>query len=125
MTVAREPQPLSADTIEELADEVAERVVERLRQDGIAGTLVSAAEVARRFGISRDYIYDHAAELGAVRLGDGPRARLRFDPKMVAARLATPTGPPTPEEGRTEPSRRRRSTPPGKGPLLPIRRGGG
>ena len=42
--------------------------------------LIDAAEVARRLGVSREYVYDHAAELGAERLGTGPRARLRFDP---------------------------------------------
>jgi hypothetical protein len=48
--------------------------------------LVDAATLAAELGVSRDWVYEHAAELGALRLGSGPRARLRFDP--VAARAA-------------------------------------
>jgi hypothetical protein len=73
-----------------LVDTIAERVLEMLRQDGgdnrNGGGLVSAAEVARELGMSRAYVYEHASELGAQRLGDGPRARLRFD--LEAAREA-------------------------------------
>jgi hypothetical protein len=29
--------------------------------------------------VSLDYVYARAADLGAMRLGDGPKARLRFD----------------------------------------------
>lgn len=45
---------------------------------------IDAAEVARRLSVSRDYVYRHADELGAMRMGRGPKARLRFDPKAVA-----------------------------------------
>lgn len=41
--------------------------------------LVSAAELALTLGVTRGYVYAHADELGAERLGAGPRARLRFD----------------------------------------------
>jgi len=40
--------------------------------------LVDAASVAEHLGVSRDYVYEHADDLGARRLGSGPRARLRF-----------------------------------------------
>lgn len=42
------------------------------------GNLVDAAVVARELGVERDWVYSHAKELGAIRLG-GPRGRLRFD----------------------------------------------
>jgi len=29
--------------------------------------------------VSLDYVYAHATELGAMRLGPGPKARIRFD----------------------------------------------
>jgi hypothetical protein len=48
--------------------------------------LVDAATLAVELGVSRDFVYEHAAELGALRLGSGPKARLRFDP--IAARAA-------------------------------------
>jgi hypothetical protein len=114
-----EPLRLSATTIEALADQVAER----LREVGAADRMVSAAEIARRFGVSRDYVYDHAGELGAVRLGDGRGAPLRFDPKAIADRLAKPLSPPMAEEReRKRPPRRRK--PASRVPLLPIGEGG-
>lgn len=50
--------------------------------------LLNATQLAARLGVARAWVYDHAAELGAVRLGAGPRARLRFDPITVAERLS-------------------------------------
>jgi hypothetical protein len=52
--------------------------------------LITAEEVARWWGISRRWVYDHADELGARRLGGGRRPRLRFDPDEVAERLGEP-----------------------------------
>jgi len=48
--------------------------------------LVDAATLAAELGVSRDWVYEHASELRAMRLGAGPKARLRFDP--IAARVA-------------------------------------
>jgi hypothetical protein len=49
--------------------------------------MLSAAEVAELFGVSRCWVYDHAEVLGAWRLGSGARPRLRFDPDEVAERI--------------------------------------
>ena len=35
-------------------------------------------QVAELIGCSTDWVYQHSAELGAMRLSEGPRARLRF-----------------------------------------------
>jgi len=78
-----------------LADLVAERVLAGLRhalgpcaaESPEAGDLLTASEVAKRLGIGRSWVYAHAAELGARRLGDGPKGRLRFDAAVVAERL--------------------------------------
>jgi hypothetical protein len=78
-------------------DAVARRMLGLLRAEGAigatstaqAGELLTAAEVARRFGVDRAWVYGHSAELGAVRLGDGPRGRLRFDPERVAEALCS------------------------------------
>ena len=72
--------------------------------------LLSAGEVARAFGVSRGWVYDHAVELGAIPLGDGPRPRLRFDLHKVqsaldcrAKRLGILESPPEPKRRRREP----------------------
>lgn len=82
-----------------LADESIEALATRLAKllGGDAGPpeggeerMLTAAEVSRRWGISRRWVYDHAEALGALRMGGGPRPRLRFDPVEVADRLGSP-----------------------------------
>ena len=46
--------------------------------------LVDPSQLAVILGVSRCWVYEHATQLGAMRLGSGKKARLRFDP--VAAR---------------------------------------
>jgi hypothetical protein len=72
-----------------LAAEVAREVVALLRADPATSQpeLVDALEIARRFGVSAAWARENSARLGAVRLGDGPRARMRFDPERVAVEL--------------------------------------
>lgn len=60
---------------------VARRVVELMRGEGsfpVRG-LVDAATLAAELGVTRSWVYEHRAELGAVRLGAGSKPRLRFD----------------------------------------------
>jgi hypothetical protein len=72
----------------ERLDLIADAVAERLRVESPGEDhLLDAAAVARRFGVSRDWVYLHADELGAMRLGEGSKARLRFD--LEAVRAAT------------------------------------
>ena len=49
--------------------------------------LLSPAELADWLSVERSFVYEHADELGVLRLGTGPRARLRFDVEEVARRL--------------------------------------
>ena len=42
-------------------------------------------EFALLLGRSVDFVYDHADELGAVRVGDGPRPRLLFPADSVSS----------------------------------------
>lgn len=59
---------------------IAARVVELL--DGTsrrAPRLATADEVAEALGVTRTWVYANQKRLQAVRLGAGPRARLRFD----------------------------------------------
>jgi predicted DNA-binding transcriptional regulator AlpA len=90
-----EPQPLRLDPglideiVERLSDVVVERVVEAIRAQGIvpqpssATAWLDAKEVAELLGVERDWVYEHAEELGASRLGTGPRPRLRFPPQIL------------------------------------------
>jgi len=67
---------------------IARKVVELLEKRGLQKReLVDAAELARRFGIERSWVYSHAIELGAVKLGSGAKPRLRFDPEIAARML--------------------------------------
>ena len=68
----------------EAIEAIARRVVVLLEEKGLRRReLVGAAELARRLGVDRSWVYSHAIELGVVKLGDGPRARLRFDPEIA------------------------------------------
>lgn len=58
--------------------ELADLIAERLHRETPSG-LVDAASLARLLGVSRTAVYEHAAELGAIEVGDGERPRLRFD----------------------------------------------
>jgi hypothetical protein len=75
-----------------LVDAVARRVVELLREEGAVSRegprLLTVAAVAQEFGVSTDWLYANAGRLGAIRLGSGPRARLRFDRATIADRIA-------------------------------------
>ena len=96
---------------EELVEAIAFRVVQLLdldrgpREDP---DLIDAAELARRFGMDRSWVYAHAAELGAVRLGEGPNARLRFDPARAREALNPVGREPVRAEARPRHLRRRR-----------------
>jgi hypothetical protein len=85
-----------------------------------ATRLLSPAELATRLGKSRTWIYEHADELGAIRLGDGTKPRLSFDLAIARERLAALAGGhlrPAPKPHR----KRRRRSGNGGPPLLPIK----
>ncbi len=116
--------PASVDAI---ARRVAELLGEALRS-GCARSqeLVDAGEISRRFGVSRNWAYENAAELRAIRLGSGPKARLRFDPAIVSERLnacSASKGSAPAENAALEPKtpRRRRRVSGAKRDLLPIK----
>lgn len=74
----------------ELVEAIARRVVELLRAEvptAIPSRLVDAATLAGELGVERDWVYAHAEQLGAIRLG-GPQGRLRFDREAVREQLA-------------------------------------
>src|SRR4051794_36005377 len=95
----------------------------RCSADGAESWLLDAAEVARRLNVERAWVYANAARLGAVRLGDGPRARLRFEPSAVRAALqpVRAGAAATHEAPTARPRRRRRTGVPRHAPLLVIK----
>ena len=108
----RDPGEYDDDALDRLADLIAHRVAARL--GGLTSghdrpePLVDAAEIARLHGKTRSWVYEHAGELGAVRLGSGPRPRLGFSPARVAQQLhqvEEPASMPLPDP---VPPRRRR-----------------
>ena len=84
------------DPIAALADQIADRVALRLgpqlsrlaasTDPAPARELWSARRVAAHYGVSVSFVYQHADELGCVRLGGGSCARLRFDPVALSKR---------------------------------------
>lgn len=95
---------LAPESIETLARRLAELLASAEAQQP-RERLISAAEVAQRWGVSRRWVYGHAEELGAHRLGAGRRPRLRFDPEVVAERLGELAGRDGGNARRSEPMR--------------------
>jgi hypothetical protein len=114
---------VSPQELDALAEAVATRVVERLRDEAAPPSepgLVDAATLARAVGVSTSHVYSRSSELGARRLGNGPKARLRFDlERAVEAHASCAAGsaaPATPQAAKRRPRRAASS-----GALLPIR----
>jgi len=78
---------LDDQDIEQIARRVAQLIGNAHAHPG--PRYVDACDLARMLGIERQWIYAHARELGAIRLG-GPRGRLRFDVGQVAEALGRP-----------------------------------
>jgi hypothetical protein len=70
---------LSDGDVEAIAEATATRLAEIVSAAPDTFALVDARQLARDLGVSLDYVYAHATELGAMRLGSGPKARIRFD----------------------------------------------
>jgi hypothetical protein len=122
----RAMQEMSPEAIEQIAQRVAQllRHEPESLDDGPnkSPELIDAEELAKRFGLTRAWVYENAGKLGAIPLSDGPRPRLRFDPEVAGPALQNRrrANKPLParEEPRTRPTRRRRT--PSTVPLLPI-----
>lgn len=76
--------------------------------------LVTAEQLAERLAVGRAWVYQNSAQLGAVRLGTGPKARIRFDPSVALQRLNAPR---TREAPTVTPTRRARKARPAAGRL--------
>jgi hypothetical protein len=121
-----EPQPppidrsLLDELVERIGDAIVERVVKAITAEGLDARLtpkpkvwLDAREAANRLGVTREWVYEHANELGATRIGSGPRPRLRF-PAELLDRKAQASRPHGEDAAHAKP----RSKPAG---LIPIR----
>ena len=98
---------------------IAQRVAELIdRRSPRAVRYVDAAQVAEALDVERGWVYAHARQLGALRLG-GPHGRLRFDLHHVQRTLSerAPARHPPPGARR---SARRQSNATGGVELLPY-----
>jgi hypothetical protein len=99
---------LDVEEIEAVAEHIAELVSSTRPKVG----LVDARVLAEELGVARDWVYANADRLGGVRLGNGPRARLRFDVEKARDRLAVsrqdakPTHGGAPQRQRGRPRRK-------------------
>ena len=86
---------LSAGDVEAIAEATARKLARFVGERGKTFGLVGPRELAEDLGVSLDYVYAHATELGAMRLGSGPKARIRFDldgaRRLLEARGQQPT----------------------------------
>jgi hypothetical protein len=109
-----EPIRLAPESVREIAEQVASIM---LAAPESKPKWVDASEVARMLGVGRAWVYSNAERLGAQRLNDGPKARLRFDAAKVAAFSAIPASSPA-KLKRVKPRRRRRTQ---RADLLPVK----
>jgi hypothetical protein len=77
---------------------IAQRVAELVRAP-LDRSLVSAQTLGRLLDLEARWVREHARELGGVQLGNGPKARWRFDPieareRLMALREPAPVCPP-------------------------------
>jgi excisionase family DNA binding protein len=72
--------------------------------------LLTVAEVAEVLRVGRSWVYEHAAELGAVKLGSGQSAPLRIPRDGVREILGLAPAPP-PVRRSVGPGRLREATP--------------
>ena len=82
---------LTAGDVEAIAEATARKVVEIVRAPSTTFGLVDARVLAEELGVSIDYVYAHAGDLGAMRLGSGAKARIRFDLDRARRALEVPT----------------------------------
>lgn len=64
---------------EAIADVLAERGLVVYAGPSGSARILNAREVSKLLGRSAQWVYAHATELGAIRMGNGPKARIGFD----------------------------------------------
>lgn len=114
---------------ERLAEAVAARILELLQPvlEALAagapsGALVDASTLAQQLGVSRQFVYEHAEELGVLRLGAQGRPTLRFDLEAAQRTRQRTAGDRSQPQVRPTPTAETRPRLPAPR-LLPVRNG--
>ena len=72
---------------------IAEQIAEQLRTPVLAEpTIVNVQQLAHHLGLSPATVYRRADDFGAFRVGDGPKAPIRFDLEMARTAHARRSG---------------------------------
>jgi hypothetical protein len=83
---------LTPESVEQVARRVAELLHRKELQRHVQASrdpdYLTVAELAKKLGLNPAWVYEHAAELGAKRIGSGPKARIRFELHVAKAALA-------------------------------------
>jgi hypothetical protein len=82
---------LTTEDVDAVAKAAARRIVEITGAGPPTFGLVGPREPAADIGASLDHVYAHAAEVCALPLGSGPKARIRFDLDRVRRALGART----------------------------------
>lgn len=110
------PDSIDDRTIELIANRVAAALKEELSEIAaqLAGrndaeSTLTVDDVAERFGVARSTVYAHWQEWGGYKLGDSPKAPIRFAPAELAVGRSDnqPTEPPPTKRSPTRRRRRR------------------
>jgi hypothetical protein len=89
-------QALAASIAPMVAAEVAGLVVRHIAERW-EREFLDASALARVLGVDRQWVYEHQEQLGAIRLGNGRRPRLRFElTRAIAGFGELPSTGPTP-----------------------------
>jgi hypothetical protein len=95
------PKP---DGLDDLAERIAGRVAAILTGDrsldATQNEWLTAGQLAARLGVTAQWVYDHQNELGAVKLGNGRKPRLRFPADTTPGTERGPRRRPRPEGNR-------------------------
>lgn len=103
---------------------VVEGVVDLLAERGLVAAggrsrVLDVEQAAQLLGRHPDWVYDHKAELGAFRFGDGPKARIGFDEHRIRDWMRSrEINPQTSEQPAARSRRGRRAAP--AAPLIPY-----
>jgi hypothetical protein len=79
------PRRVTVELTPQAIEQIAARVAQLLRSGGgpvaapAAPQWITAKELARHLRVNPAWVYEHAEELGAIRTGSGPKARMRFE----------------------------------------------
>jgi hypothetical protein len=116
---------LTPQAVEQVATRVAQLLHrqqedrERQRVSEPVG-MFTVSQLAQHLHLNRAWVYEHADELGAIRLGDGPKARLRFDLHTAKTALGRQQADREPAPAAPKPRKPRRPQPSPYSPDAPL-----